>query len=224
MDAVVGTLWEHISRVLWLSCLRKSTAFLKLVMTKACKETPFSEQPQNASWITNSLTIHTRWNSTLRVMNFLQGYSDIFLDSCNHSCMHHSTLYYPCDHFPINGLLYHLKYEVKLLSRVWLFGTPWIVLPGSSVHGIFQARVLEWVAIFFSRGSSWPRDWTWVSRIVGRCFTVWATREAHYITWRALICSFSYLVCSYYISVNGICPVKVTHFSFNLHKTYIDDK
>ena len=51
-------------------------------------------------------------------------------------------------------------------------------LPGSSVHGIFQARVLEWVAISFSRGSSRPRDWTWVSRIAGRCFIVWATREA----------------------------------------------
>ena len=38
-------------------------------------------------------------------------------------------------------------------------------LPGSSVHGIFQARVLEWVAISFSRGSSRPRDWTWVSCI-----------------------------------------------------------
>ena len=50
-------------------------------------------------------------------------------------------------------------------------------LPGSSVHGIFQARVLEWVAIAFSRGSSWPRDWTQVSRIVGRGFTIWATRE-----------------------------------------------
>ena len=50
-------------------------------------------------------------------------------------------------------------------------------LPGSSVHGIFQARVLEWVAISFSRGSSWPRDWTRVSRIAGRHFTVWATRE-----------------------------------------------
>ena len=47
----------------------------------------------------------------------------------------------------------------------------------SSVHGIFQARVLEWVAISFSRGSSWPRDRTQVSRPVGRCFTVWATRE-----------------------------------------------
>ena len=50
-------------------------------------------------------------------------------------------------------------------------------LPGSSVHGIFQARVLEWVAISFSRRSSWPRDWTQVSRIVDRRFTVWATRE-----------------------------------------------
>ena len=49
--------------------------------------------------------------------------------------------------------------------------------PGSSVHGIFQARVLEWVAISFSRGSSWSRDQTWVSRTVGRCFTMWATRE-----------------------------------------------
>ena len=51
-------------------------------------------------------------------------------------------------------------------------------LPGSSVHGIFQARVLEQVAISFSKGSSQPRDQTRVSRIVGRCFTVWAMREA----------------------------------------------
>ena len=51
-------------------------------------------------------------------------------------------------------------------------------LPGSSVHGIFEARTLEWVAISFSRGSSWARDRTRVSHIVGRLFTVWATREA----------------------------------------------
>ena len=50
--------------------------------------------------------------------------------------------------------------------------------PGSSVHGIYQTRILEWVAIFFSRGSSWPRDWTQVSCIIGRFFTNWATREA----------------------------------------------
>ena len=51
--------------------------------------------------------------------------------------------------------------------------------PGSSVHGIFWARVLVWVAISFSRGSSQPRDRTWVSRIVGRGFTIWAIREPH---------------------------------------------
>ena len=50
--------------------------------------------------------------------------------------------------------------------------------PGSSVHGILQARILEWVAISFSRRSSWPRDRTQVSHIAGRRFNLWATREA----------------------------------------------
>ena len=50
-------------------------------------------------------------------------------------------------------------------------------LPGSSLHGILQARVLEWVVISFSRGSSHPRDRTLVSCILGRRFNLWATRE-----------------------------------------------
>ena len=50
--------------------------------------------------------------------------------------------------------------------------------PGFSVHGILQARILESVAILFSWGSSWPMDQTQVSRIAGRFFTIWATREA----------------------------------------------
>ena len=50
-------------------------------------------------------------------------------------------------------------------------------LPGSSVHAILQARVLEWGAIAFSRGSSQPRDWTRVSCIGTRRFNLWATRE-----------------------------------------------
>ena len=54
-------------------------------------------------------------------------------------------------------------------------------LPGSSVQGILRARILEWVAIPFFRGSFQPRDWTWVSYIAGRFFTNWATREA--LTW-----------------------------------------
>ena len=48
-------------------------------------------------------------------------------------------------------------------------------LPGSSVHGIFQARILEWVAISFSRGSSRPRDQTQVFCIAGRFFTIRTT-------------------------------------------------
>ena len=51
-------------------------------------------------------------------------------------------------------------------------------LLGFSVHGIFQARILEWVAISFSRGSSQPKDRTQVSCIAGRRFILWATREA----------------------------------------------
>ena len=62
--------------------------------------------------------------------------------------------------------------------------------PGSSVHGISQARILEWGAIAFSRGFSRPRDRTQVSGIAGRHLTVWATRESwreSKIMWRFLI-------------------------------------
>ena len=64
-----------------------------------------------------------------------------------------------------------------------------LYLPGSSIHGIFQARLLEWVAIPFSRGSSQPRDWTWVSCIAGRLLTVWATEglqgsNPHRLHWK----------------------------------------
>ena len=52
--------------------------------------------------------------------------------------------------------------------------------PGSSVHWILQGRILEWVAIPFSRGSSQTRDGTQVSHIAGRFFTIWATREAQF--------------------------------------------
>ena len=72
---------------------------------------------------------------------------------------------------------------VKSLSHVQLFVTPVCCSPpGSSVHGILQARVLEWVAIAFSRGSSRPRNRTQVSHIAGRRFTIWATREVLIVT------------------------------------------
>ena len=51
-------------------------------------------------------------------------------------------------------------------------------LPGSSVHGILQASILERGDIPFSRESSWPRDWIHISCIASRFFTIWAIREA----------------------------------------------
>ena len=53
--------------------------------------------------------------------------------------------------------------------------------PGSSVHGILQARILEWIAMSFSSRSSQPRDRTQVSCIAGRRFILWATGEAIYM-------------------------------------------
>ena len=67
-----------------------------------------------------------------------------------------------------------LASELKSFSHVRLCDPIDCSLPGSSVHGIFQAIVLEWIAISFSRGSSQPRAQTRVSRIVDRRFTVWA--------------------------------------------------
>ena len=61
-------------------------------------------------------------------------------------------------------------------NSLWPMGCS---LPGSSVHGILQARILEWVAIPFSRGHSQTRNWTWIS-VAGGFFTVWATREPLY--------------------------------------------
>ena len=95
--------------------------------------------------------------------------------------------------------------EVKPLSCVQLFATSWTVayqaLPSM---GFFQARILEWVAISFSRRSSRPRDWTRVSRIVGRCFTIWATREIP-----STICIHIILEVYYTLGFTVLCTLKI---------------
>ena len=67
-----------------------------------------------------------------------------------------------------------LPWKWKSLSHVWLFADP----TGYIVHGILQARILEWVAVPFPRVSSQTRDRTQVSCIAGRFFTIWATRKS----------------------------------------------
>ena len=108
------------------------------------------------------------------------------------------------------GTLFHCWWECKLIQPLWR--TVWRFLlklgrrlpydpaipllgiypeeariekdlPGSSVHAVFQARVLEWFAIFFSRGSSQARNQTQVSWVVSRCFIIWATRK---IPWNTM--------------------------------------
>ena len=98
----------------------------------------------------------------------------------------------------VDELLMEDKHHLGVLRR-WFFQThlesdsvshavmsdslwsPWTIAPGSFVHGILQARILEWLAFFFSKGSFWPRDRTWVSCIAGRFFTIWATRVVQLI-------------------------------------------
>ena len=88
--------------------------------------------------------------------------------------------------------LFPFPFQSCLLLYWFLLGNTWDIThlyltlcdpmdcspPGSSVHETLQARVLEWVAIPFSKVSSWPSDRTWVSHIAGRFFTIWATRAA----------------------------------------------
>ena len=63
-----------------------------------------------------------------------------------------------------------------LISQVWPLVTPWTVARQAPLFmGILQARILEWVAISSSKGSSWLRDQTQVSHIACRFFTIWAT-------------------------------------------------
>ena len=87
----------------------------------------------------------------------------------------HTLLLYPKALWPVKVLV---TQSCAILCDPWDCGSP-----GSSLHGISQSRILEWVAVSSSRASSQPRDWTQVSCIVGRFFTIWATREAHPGPW-----------------------------------------
>ena len=102
--------------------------------------------------------------------------------------------------FVIMWTFYNIKVCCAVLGHVWLFVTPCTVARQAPLSmGMLQARILEWVAMPSSRGSSQPRDWTQVSCIAGGFFTVWVTRAAHNIKvtpafFAKFIFSRSYLV------------------------------
>ena len=95
-----------------------------------------------------------------------------------------------------------------MLSHVWLCGPMDCSPPGSTVHGILQARILEWVAI--SSSSDWPRDRTMVSCIVGRFYTTRVTWEAPImmVTFSIVICLVGFATEQWYIN---ICLIHSVH-------------
>ena len=91
-----------------------------------------------------------------------------------------SVLHLHCEPLPISLNTHNFCCLVgKFCANLWVPMDS--ILPGSSVHGISQARILEWVVIPFSRGSSWPRDWTWVSCIGRWILYPWGTGEAQIV-------------------------------------------
>ena len=84
--------------------------------------------------------------------------------------------------------------------------------PGSTVHEIFQARILEWVAISFSRGSSQRRVRTQVSYTAGRFFTDWTIREAHWKVKVKVTQSCSILCNPMDYTVHGILQARILEF------------
>ena len=111
-----------------------------------------------------------------------------------------------CHLFCLDMQVYMHAYSVaKLHPTLWPHGC---CLPGSSVYGISQARILEWVAIPFSRGSSQPRDRTHVSFIGRRILHHWATREALAVCKKR---SFCYL-CATSVDLFAMVPPYMFHF------------
>ena len=85
------------------------------------------------------------------------------------------------------------KWKCQSLSCVWHFANPCALACQVLLSMEFSRQEYWWVAISFSKGSSWPRDQTWVSRIAGRFFTIWATRDTyqHIIQKIKYLCVFS---------------------------------
>ena len=95
-------------------------------------------------------------------------------------------------------------------------------LPGDSIHGIFQARILEWRAISSSRGSSQPRDPTCVSYTAGRHFSAEPLGMPIYVNILILVCKMHVYINSLYIYIYIICYIVSNFFSISISgATYI---
>ena len=126
-------------------------------------------QKQMLPVIMYSFAIHFLWQRKVKLMPVFSVGSVLYI--CFQSAIHHGACCF---------------WVLVAQSCLTLCNPMDCSPPGSSVHGIFQARILEWVGIPFSRGSSRSRDWTQFSCTAGRFFTDWATRKVH------IICNMSF--------------------------------
>ena len=142
----------------------------------------------------------------------------IFLFSISLSIIRKQTRF----HSKLRNQWFYSVAETAVLSHVYLFANLWTVAHQAPLTmGIAQARTLHWVAMPSSRGSSQSRDQTQVSRIAGRFFTSWATREAQQrllvlTKYPQQICSvgdqYNYGYKWILIILGDICPAKRQHF------------
>jgi len=114
--------------------------------------------------------------------------------------------------------MYPMKMKVIIAQSCLTLCNPWTTLPVSSVHGILQARILEWVAISFSRGTSWPRDQTQVCCIAGTSFTISVTKKAPIYS----IVSLNYELFGEIFYVYNLY-MEVTHFNTCFNGYYAKD-
>ena len=112
--------------------------------------------------------------------------------------------------------MYVLKLHAQSLSRVWLCDTVNCSPPGSSVYGIAQAKMLEWVAISSSRGSSWPRDPTCISCIGRWILHHWATWEVLNLTLKGVF-NTPYFLSVTYVFLHAVLSSEMPAFSFRFH-------
>ena len=181
---------KYASQLLWESRLLFTDKYLVFLTRKTYGRMSFSQKwpfvwnpLAHISW--SPLKVQLIWAFLGGVGGFLspQLYIAWLLTSTlwNENISYHINNQEMSQPLSISGLQTWIKLKVAQLCLCpTLCNSMGCRLPGSSIHGILQARILEWVAILFSRGSSQPKDWTQVSHIAGGFFTVWATREAHW--------------------------------------------
>ena len=185
---------HHCSFNFWKYCLAHEAPInFEWVNNNALKH-----ESESRSLVLNSVTPWTIQSMELSRPEYWSGYSlsllrgIILTQGLNPGLPHCRQIVYQLNY---QGSLNALKRKV-LVAQSWpTFSDPMdCSLPGSSVHGILQARILDRIAISFSRESSQPRDWTWVTCIARRFFTVWATREVlrcQYFTSRVKVIMFN---------------------------------